>query len=454
MSNIQPIVTQNRGSYQILALKFFTIFFAVLTVPLDYKFYAYLFSGSWFDFHITDLIRIVSYLPGFFNELNNEKYLGINGFGSWAVAIIVAIIGVFVWNLLEKRGNKRLSNYDSIYYWLRVVLRYKLAFILIAYGSIKVFPLQFPFPSISNLQTNYGDFLPWKIWYHTLGVTPNYVAFLGAVEIFAALLLFSRKTVVFGAGLILGVHTNVIFSSFSYQLGNQVLATYVFIVALFIFLHDVPRIYSLLYLEKPTKAETFIPKVSPQLQLVSKALFVVAGLVIYLSALFNYKHDPYLTPKAEGLQDAAGLYNVKEFVINKDTIPYSRTDTARWQNVVFESWATISIKTAKPVKIDSTLYLTKKLPDIDRVYESAGVDGRLYYSYSIDSLKGAVLQLQLKNKNARYAGESYTLTVNRPDDKTIILKGVNQKQDSISAVLERIDKKYMLIEGRRKPIQL
>jgi len=196
--------------------------------------------------------------------------------------------------------------------------------------------LQFPFPSLSNLYTNYGDFLPWKIWYHTLGVTPNYVAFLGAVEILAALLLLSRKTVTFGAALVLGVEINVLLSVFSYEMGNQVLITFVFLSAFFIFSHDLPRIYSLLVLQKPTKGERFSPRYSFHTKLVSKALFAVLASVIFLSALFNYKSDPYLTPHNPGLEGAYGFYNVKEFVLNHDTIPYSRTDSNRWQNVIFE----------------------------------------------------------------------------------------------------------------------
>jgi hypothetical protein len=452
MSNHQKVVAAHDwSSYQKLSLKFFTLFFGLLTIPLDYKFYAYLFSGDWLDFNITDLVKIVSYLPGFFNEVDDENYLGFNGFYSWGLALFLAVIGIFVWNNLEKKGYRSISGYDHIYYWLRVILRYKLAFILIAYGAIKAFPLQFPFPSLSNLHTNYGDFLPWKIWNHTIGITPNYAAFLGGVEILSGILLLSRPTVTFGAGLILGVLINVVFSSFAYELGNQVLATYVLVVALFLFAHDIPRLYSLLYKEQFTIAESFVPSLSERARLVAKALSVVFGLVIFLSALFNYKDDPYLIPKQEGLKNAYGFYNVKDFIINKDTIPYSRTDTNRWQNVVFEKWATISIKTAKSIKVDPTLYLTKELTDIDRVYESAGVGDRRYFRYTIDSVSN---QLYLKNKNANHASESFRLTISRPDDKTIILKGINENKDSIKTVLERVDRKYMLIEGRRHPIQL
>ncbi len=444
----RPYWTRNN----VLALQFFTVFFALLSLPIDYKFFVYLFSGEWLGFHITDLIKIVSYLPSFFNELENEHYLGIDGFVSWGIIALLSVIGLFIWNVINRKpGFSWLTNYDGIYYWLRVLLRYRLAFILITYGTLKIFPLQFPHPSLSNLHTNYGDFLNWKIWYHTLGITPNYTAFIGSIEILSGLLLFYRRSVVFGAGLAIGVIINVVFSSFSYQMGNQVLPVYVLIAALFLFVHDLPRLYSLLYLEVKTEAEVLVARVSARWTLIFKALLTVLVFVVFLSALFNYKSDPYLTPKSVGLKGAYGYYNVKEFILNNDTIPYSRTDSNRWQNVVFEQWATISIKTAKPVKVDSSLYLTKKLPDIERVYESAGVDGRRYFAYSLDS---ATQTLHLNNKNAYHVQERYELVVSRPDDRTIILEGVNETRDRIKAVLERVDRKFLLLETRRHPIQL
>ncbi len=451
MSNIQSQSGLHWDANRILALKFVSLFFVLLIIPLDYKFYIYLFSGSWLDFHITDLVRIVSYLPAFFHEINSEGHLAVDGFYSWGLTVILAAAGVFLWNALEKTQLPALRDYDRVYYWIRVLIRYKLAFILIAFGSIKAFPLQFPFPSLSNLHTNYGDFLPWKIWAHTVGVAPNYEAFLGVAELLAGVLLLWRRTVTFGAALTMGILTNVVYSSFSFQMGNQVLSTFVFLSALFLFAHDGFRLYVLLFRQQPTVAETYDPKLPIQVSILSKGLTAVLILVVFLSALFNYKHDPYLIPKTAGLKNSFGFYNVRQFIFNNDTIPYSRTDSVRWQNVVFEQWATISIKTARPVKVDPKLYLTSELTDIDRVYESAGVGDRRYYKYVIDS---AASSLELLNKNVNYRGESYRLKFSRPDENTIILKGVSNKNDSITAVLEKIDRKYMLIESRRFPIQL
>ena len=67
----------------------------------------------------------------------------------------------------------------------------------------------------------------------------------------------------------------------------------------------------------------------------------------------SWKDTNYPFPKTKGITDIKGVYNVKEFNYKGKILPYSITDSLRWQNVVFEEWNTISIRNNIPVKIDS-----------------------------------------------------------------------------------------------------
>jgi hypothetical protein len=151
------------------------------------------------------------------------------------------------------------------------------------------------------------------------------------------------------------------------------------------------------------------------------------------------------------LAKAAGIYNVSEFKINGKVLPYSATDPIRWRDVVFEKWATISIRSNRPVIVDSANYENIFTDDKQRDYELAGSAGRHYYSYSIDSLNQV---LTLENKNPHYKGERLNLKYTRPDTATIILSGTDQQSDSIYVVLNKIDKKYPLKLSRRKALKL
>lgn len=430
-----------RSNYKIL-LRLLFLYFFILTVPLDWKFYRDLFGTDWANLSFYDLFKLTTYSPRFFS---------LSGYENWAAALVIAVAGTIAWPFILKEES---TDYHKLYYWLRVMLRYRLALGIIAFGFIKLFPLQMPYPSLSNLHTNYGDFLPWKIYFHTLGIAQPYEVFLGAVEVFAGLLLLFRRSTTFGAGIILGFTGNVFAANLAYNAGQEVYAAYLTTIAAVLFAHDAPRLYRLLVLHQYTLANKFNPvwgKKLGKIRWVLKGLAVLFIVVLGFSTYANYKYHPYKIPKTAGLKGSYGYYNVREFRLNNQILPYSRTDTNRWQNVVFEKWATISIQTVKPVKLDISTADGFHVHDIDRNYESAGVGGRFYYAYTTDTAKH---QLELKNKNKHYKNEHYSLKYNFLNDSTILLQGINEKKDSVFAVLEKINRKYLLFEGRRKPIKL
>jgi uncharacterized membrane protein YphA (DoxX/SURF4 family) len=423
-------------------LRLLFIYFVIQVVPLDWKFYHDLFSINWLNLSFYDLFKLTTYSPQFFS---------LTGYANWLAALVIAAAGTIAWPLICK---DQKTDYNKLYYLLRVILRYRLAIGIIAFGFIKLFPLQMPYPSLSNLHTNYGDFLPWKIYFHTLGIAQPYEVFLGAVEVLAGILLLFRRTTTFGAGIILGFTGNVFMANIAYDAGQEVYSAYLATIAAVLFAHDAPRLYNLLVLQKYTIANKFQPVLSKAFGKIRFTLKVLTGsfiIVLGFSTYANYTTNPYKIPQIPGLKGTYGYYNVREFKLNNQVIPYSRTDTNRWQNVVFEKWATISIKTAKSIKLDVSTGDGFHQLDIDRNYESAGVGGRRYYAYTADTVHR---KLELRNKNKQYKAEHYSLAYNFLNDSTIVVSGVNEKKDSVYAVLEKINKKYLLFEGRRKPIKL
>lgn len=433
-----------------LAFRFFFLFFLLLVVPLDWKFYRELFTINWFDLHFYNLLNLTRYSPEFIAKESLPQF-GLGSFANWAIVAVLSAIGTAVWSRLDKNR----TEYVNLYYWLRVVLRYRLAIGIIAFGFIKLFPLQLPYPSLSNLHTNYGDFFAWKIYYHTHAIAPNYVSFLGAVEILCGFLLLYRNTTTFGAGIIAGFTGNVLAANFAYQIGEQVYGTLLVAIAIFLLAYDAPRLFRLLFLEKRTIANKFIPDFSAQwlrnLRLGLKvAVFTFVVLFGYKSYA-GYTGQDYLLPKTPGLAGSYGFYNVREFKLNGKIIPYSLTDKNRWQNVVFEKWSTLSIKIARPIQLDLTNGEGVHEEDLDRNYELAGVGGRHYFHYQADTLKHT---LSLQNKNSNHRSEKLQLSYQYPTDSTLVLTGINENSDSIEVVLDKVNKKYMMLEGRRKPVKL
>lgn len=414
------------------------IFFLLLAFPLDWKYYKTVFSINWLDLHYGDFFKLAHYSPDFFVE---------NSFLNLVILLVIAIIGGLTVSLMYKERKE----YNALYYWTRVIVRYRLALGLIAYGLIKFYPLQSPLPSISNLNTPYGDFSDWKIFALTLGVVPAYQSFLGLIEMVGGLLLLNRRTTSIGTLIIIPFTGNVFISNLAYGGGEAVYSFYLILLALYLFAFDAPRFYSLLTLERPTVPNRFHPAYHVKWQqygrLGLKACFIFFFIVLFGFKTRNgYYTDPYQYPKTPGLANAAGLYNVAEFRINHQVLPNSPLDPVRWKDVVFENWATLSIRSNKPVILDSTNVEDIHKKDTDRVYEYMGSAGRHYYSYKIDPVTQV---LQLENRNKNHPDDKFQLHYNRPDSSTIILSGINAGRDSVFVRLEKSNKKYLQTEIRK-----
>jgi hypothetical protein len=422
-----------KKNYETIGFSVLFIYFLLQALPLDWKFYSYLFSVNWLHLQYQDIFNLAHYTTRF--------SAAESGYGDWGILFLIAVVGGIIWTSLKKD-----ADYDKLYYWLRVILRYRLALALLAYGFIKFFPLLAPYPSLSQLNTPYGHFNRWKLFSLSLGIVPSYELFLGLVEIVIAALLLNRKTASIGAFIFLIFCGNIFMSNLAYDGGDQVYSLLLITFALVVLSVDLVRIVRLLILQLPTAPDTFKPA-SSNARLILKSLFVLLFVVIY-----GFKAGtggPAQYPTTKGLAAVAGLYNVSLFTVNRDTLAYSLTDSLRWQDVVFEEWNTISIRSNRAVPVDSNNRHWLFTENEERKYEQEGANWRQYYSYTIDSVN----QTLVLNPGA------WVLHYSRPDDKHVILSGVSPQKDSVYAVLDKLPKKYLLEEaakgnGRGKKIRL
>ena len=425
--------------YKNFAFRVLFIYFFLQVVPLDWKYYQQLFSIDWSHLRYGAIFDLAHYEPRWSS--------GPPAYSDWLILLGIALVGAIIWTAAEARGQWVIS-YDNLYYWLRVIVRYRLAIGIIAYGFIKLFPLQAPYPSISNLNTNYGDFTRWKLFSLSLGIVPSYESFLGGVEIIGGLLLFYRRSASVGAFIIAVFLGNVFMSNLAYGGGDDVYSLYLISLALFVLSYDAQRLFNLLLLQKPAAPNSFHPVFRAGGRYVRLAL--KTAFIFFFVILYGFKtrsSETYQFPLTKGLPGAAGVYNVSQFIVGKDTIAYSKTDSTRWQDVVFEKWATLSIRSNRPVALDSNNVERPELTSDERTYELEGSAGRHYYSYTIDT---ADHLLTLQNKNPHYSDEKWVLHYDRPGASRIILSGVTTGKDSVYAVLDRVDKKYLLEEARKK----
>src|SRR6478736_6680573 len=423
--------------YEKILFRFVAIYFFIQAVPLDWKYYRDVFSINWFSIHYRDIFYLAHYTPRFFEN--------VPVFSDWAVIAAIALAGTALWTALDTKSKE----YNSLFYALRVIIRYRLAIALLAYGFLKFFPQQMPEPSISSINTNYGDIANWKVFSLSTGIVLGYETFLGLIEITAALLLFSRKTTWLGAFIIIPFTGNVFLSNLAYEGGEYVYSLGLIGFATVLLAYDLKRLIELTSLEQTTEPNHYKPVFVGWQK--NTRLTVKTVVILFFVGVYGYKtyagqfNDPYQFPKTPGLANASGVYNVSEFTLNNQTIPYSKTDPIRWKDVVFEKWNTLSVRSNKPVQILTAGTEEIFLDDKDRNYEYAGSAGRHYYSYTTDSLNHI---LTLVNRNPNHKEEKLTLHYDRQGDR-IVLSGVDEKSDSLHVVLDKLDKKYVLEEARK-----
>jgi hypothetical protein len=286
------------------------------------------------------------------------------------------------------------------------------------------------------------------------------------------MLLFFRGTAAIGAVLLAGALANITFVNFAYDGGVHVYSAYFALLGLFILWYDVPKIYHLLVLERYTVPVHYYPAFREKWQQYTRILlkagtFAFFVLLLFYLQMWNFLYDPYKQPVNKGLAGATGYYNVTTFRINNKEIPYSPLDSVRWQNVTFEKWSTLTYQVNKPVWLDLSNGGGSPKNDVDRNFELAGVaGGRHFFYYDADTVRRE-LSLKDKNRSASNQGREqrkrgstdrpnttrqkdppYILHYEQSGDTRIILYGLNEHNDSIYVVLDKVEKRYLLSPGK------
>lgn len=266
-----------------------------------------------------------------------------NGSGdtSWAWAatslfLCVAAAGTLIWSIFDQR---RLA-YPRLSYWLRTIVRYYIATFALSYGIIKVFALQMTFPSLSQMATQLGDFLPMRLSWMFIGYSTPYQVFSGVMETVAGLLLLPRRTVTLGLIAAAGAFINVVMINLGYDVPVKLFASHLLLACVFLLALDAPRLISFLALNHAAgPTSLYEPPYTSQrfryARIAAKAVLIYLILVApFYSGWQGYKARARV---ARAVPLPAGVYEVRRFVVNGDTIPYTFGDTIRWRDVIIDN---------------------------------------------------------------------------------------------------------------------
>lgn len=389
--------------YQLVLFRIAFIFFIALSVPNSVEWYKQLVQLNWAQLNYRDLYDIARFGSGI-NFLGNTIFgSSLLGYANWVTTALIATVGGLIWTAVVKARKLPRKEYYSAWYWLRVVVRYRAGIGIIGFGFTKLLPVQMPYPSFGILNTNFGDLTAQKIYWLSIGIVPWYQVFAGVVEVTAGTLLFFRKTTTLGSVLLLGALGDIVYVNFAYDGGVHVYSSYFVLLAALLLVNDVPKIYRLLVQERFTVPVNYYPFFSERWQrfarigLKSFTIFLFLGVLFYLQ-LINFWYDPYKQPAVAGVKALRGNYQVTEFRLNDQVIPYSPVDTVRWQEATFENWSTFTFRVNKPHPLDLSNGGGDPQRDVNRTFEITGLaGGQRAFHYYADEVN-RVLYLEDKYK--------------------------------------------------------
>ena len=245
--------------------------------------------------------------------------------------IIFSLFITITWTILDRKR----PSYHQFKYWSRIVIRYFLAYMLFVYGFVKVIKLQFPFPDLIRLTEPYGDSTPMGLAWTFVGYSSGYNLFTGGAEVLAGILIFYRRTTLFGSLVAMTVMTNVVAMNFAYDIPVKIFSLNLLIMATWIAWYDKDRLINFFFLNKislPSSMGYFYhTKWKKIIQLSLKTVVILFALYSTLYSNLNMaKEYGDAAPKAP----LYGIYDVKTYSLQGKILPPLTTDSIRWKRII------------------------------------------------------------------------------------------------------------------------
>ena len=328
------------------------------------------------------------------------------------VTAFFSLIGTAIWSVADRNA----KTYDKLFYWLMVIVRYYVAITMLSYGFYKVVKLQFPFPSFGALMEPYGNSSPMGLAWNFMGYSTAYNYFTGIAELSCGFLLLFRKTTGLGAVVTLVVAGNIMAINYCFDVPVKLLSTHLVGMALFLILKDTNRFISFFLFNKPAAPANLAPHRFKarwkNVTLTSVKVVLIAYTLIFdvKGALEGEKQYGSKAPKPP----LYGLYEVKTFVVNKDTLKPLTTDTVRWSKLAISYPENAMIK-----------FMT---------------DSTSYFQFKVDSVKKRIFMNKYTDTVHRWM-----LSYTQPKKDSLVITGT-YKKDSIRITFHRYDaSKFLLV---------
>ncbi|MBC3787687.1 hypothetical protein [Spirosoma utsteinense] len=390
---------------QKIAFRFFFVYFLLYVVPFDG------WNGiiPWVGEAILHLPYPITVFPNGSGD-TTFNYVQLLCFAG------IAMVVTGIWLVVDRSR----SNYNTLLYWLVVLLRYYLAFTMLTYGFAKVFKTQFPSPDLLRLLQPYGQSSPMGLAWTFMGYSGAYNWFTGLGEIVGGGLLLFRRTTALGSITLLVVLSNIVAINFCFDIPVKLFSSNLLLMTVFILAAEGKRLINVLLLNRPAPALDLTPFRTSRRWRTGRLVFKTVLLVVLF---YQRSVDGFNSGKEWGEHAPKtplyGIYQVETFALNSDTLAPMLTDSIRWRQVIVDGY--------------------KRYPHLTVRLMS---DSLHQYVFKPDSIKSEAILYTYADTTTKYR-----ITYVQPDTSSVIIRGVFGR-DSIYARLKRQNLNQFLLINR------
>lgn len=247
--------------------------------------------------------------------------------------LALALIATIIWSIADRKR----SDYTILFSYLLVFVRYFLALTLLSYGFSKLFTNQFSNLSLFDLITPYGNSSPMGLMWNFMEYSDSYTIFAGLSEIVGGLFLLFRRTAVLGALISFGVMLNVFIMNMSYDIPVKLFSAHLMFMAMFLLIPHYKNIINFFIKNQPTVPLVIAPYFNRKKQNII-GYFIKGIFLLYVcfTSISNQLNSQKLYGKKAPLPELYGIYEVKQFIRNKDTLAPLTTDSSRWKRLIID----------------------------------------------------------------------------------------------------------------------
>src|SRR6185436_2137046 len=168
--------------------------------------------------------------------------------------LMLAVLATVIWSVIDRR---RL-NYEQLYQWLRLYVRFSLASAMIGYGAFKIIPLQMPAPFFTRLIEPYGDSSPMGLLWTFIGASKGFEIFTGCAEMLGGVLLIFPRTMLLGALVCLVDTVEIFVLNMCYDVPVKLLSFHLLLMSIFLIAPELKRLANLFLFNRQVEAAKFI----------------------------------------------------------------------------------------------------------------------------------------------------------------------------------------------------